>query len=165
MTQEVEMRLGWIALLGSASVAVASPVFAQTSVTARYARWENQLRSRVSELLYYPMAAGGAAGDVFVAFRIGDDGKPANIVVQSSSGRPVFDRAAVELVSRLGQLGPVPTSDGKVPEVVLKLSYGDPSATVAQSLQLARADNEERLANERRAKALISGATEVAQRH
>jgi hypothetical protein len=52
-----------------------------------------------------------------------------------------------------------------VPEVVLKLSYGDPSATVAQSLQLARADNEERLANERRAQALISGATEVAQRH
>ena len=88
-------------------------------------RWERRLRRRVSELHALP---GGAdrdwSGDVTIRFTIGADGRPENVVLQRSSGHPVFDRAARRLVRLLGPVGRTPPAIGKDRGVVLNLSYG-----------------------------------------
>ena len=148
-------------LLGTAALAGASPLPAQSDVGARYAHWETRLRNRVYGLLFYP-AADNAVGDVLVGFRVGRDGKPTNIVIHKASGYEIFDRAAVRLVSNLGRIGPIPSTTGAVDEVVLKLSYGDPSSTIAQSMRLAKTDREDQLATERQNRALVSTVTHLA---
>ena len=60
-------------------------------------------------------------------------------------------------MSRLGRLGQIP-KDGNVQEVQLKLSYGEASKA------LVKADREERVANERRNRLIVSSATQVAER-
>ena len=150
------MEFGWLKIIALASVTTASPLIAQASLADNYARWENQLRTRINDQLFYPEAANGAAGDVLVRFGIGRDGKPADMVVERSSGQPIFDRAAVELVSRLGRLGPVPSATRSVRSIVVKISYGDPSRTVRESMKLARADMDEQLANQRRNGPVVS---------
>lgn len=152
-------------IVGAATFSVASPIFAQSDLVTRYSHWEWRLRHRVSDQLSYPAEAAPASGDVLVGFRIGPDGKPTNISVHHSSGNPIFDRAALRLVSRLGHLGPVPSANPDVNEIVLKLSYGDPSSTMTQSIQLARADRQEQLGAEHSNRALIAGPTRVAQGH
>jgi TonB family protein len=151
-----------LALAGAACVAAAAPVAAQSNLTTRYDHWEQRLRDRINDLLSYPEAAGRAAGDVFVGFRIGADGKPIDVAVRKSSGYAIFDNAAVGVVSRLGRLGPVPSANGAVGEVIVKLSYGDGSST-RESMRLAKSDGQERLANRRRDLEIVSAPTQVAQ--
>ena len=158
------MNLVLRAIAGAASLAMCSPSLAQSELVSRYARWEARLRHRVDDLLVYPVATGGAAGDVLVGFQVGADGKPSDIVIRKTSGEPIFDRAAVDLVSRIGRIGNAPGADGSVREIVLKLSYGDPSTTTPQSMRLAETDRQERIANERRDRAIISVLAQVAQR-
>jgi TonB family protein len=131
----------------------------------RYSKWEDRLRDRVNDELSYPIAAGRASGDVLVGFTIGADGRPAGISIRQSSGNPIFDAAALRVISRLGRMGPVPTAGGQVNEIVLKLSYGDGAATAAQAIQVAKADWQERRSNEARDRALVSQPTQVAERH
>ena len=152
-----------LALIGATAVAIASPVMAQSDPVSRYAHWEQKLRDRVNDMLSYPEGAGGAAGDVFVSFRVGAAGKPSDIAVAQSSGNPIFDKAAVVLVSRLGRIGQVPTANPQGGRIVVKLSYGDPTSTAAASMRLARRDREEQLSNRRRDLSLISASTRVAQ--
>ena len=154
-----------LAIFGVTSLAIASPVIAQSDLVSRYAHWEQRLRDRVNDMLSYPEGAGAAAGDVFVSFRVGANGKPSNIAVAQSSGNVIFDRAAVSLVSRLGNIGPVPSANPQVGRMVVKLSYGDPTSTVAASMRLARMDREEQLSNQQRDMALITASTRVAQNH
>jgi TonB family protein len=159
------MNLFLRAIAGAASLVVCSASAAQSDLVSSYARWEARLRHRVDDLLLYPIAARrGAAGDVLVGFQVNSDGKPADIVIRKASGEPIFDQAAIDLVARLGRIGKVPSADGSVREIILKLSYGDPSTTAAQSMRLAKADRQEQLANERRDRAIISVLTHVAQR-
>jgi TonB family protein len=158
------MKINLLTIAGAASLAVSSASVAQSDLVSRYSQWEGRLRHRVDELLFYPLAGNGAAGDVLVGFQVGADGKPLDIVIRKTSGEAIFDRAAVNLVSRLGRIGKVPSADGNVGEIILKLSYGDPSATFAQSMRLAKRDKEEELANARRDRVVISTATRVAQR-
>lgn len=144
--------------------AAASPAMAGGGSTDRYDRWERQLRTRVNALHTYPLgAAKGAMGDVLVSFRIGNDGKPADITVRQSSGEAMFDNAAVRLVAGLGKLGPVPANRDGVERITLKLSYGEP-ATPAAAKQIASATAAERLANERRNRLIVSQAKELAAR-
>jgi len=151
-------------ILGAAAVAIASPSFTQGDLESRYAHWEQRLRDRVEGSLFYPEGADGAAGDVLVRFRIGPDGKPANVAVARSSGHQMFDRAAVRLISGLGRIGAVPSAN-RVDEIVLKLSYGDPTLSTAGSMRLQRLDKEERLSNHQRDMKLISATAAVAQNH
>lgn len=155
------MKSAYLALAAAAWLLQACPAWAQSDSAANYSKWEQRLRDRVNNELAYPLGAGNASGDVLVGFTIGADGKPANVGVRQSSGNPTFDRAALRLVSHLGRLGDVPGVHG----IVLKLSYGDGAATVAEAMQVARADRQEQLANERRDRDLVSGATRVAQNH
>jgi len=159
------MRYGFLTIAAIASFASGSALWAQSGLIARYSHWEQRLRERVNEELSYPEAASGAAGDVLVGFRVGADGEPAQVTIRQSSGNPIFDQAAIRLVSHLGRLGPIPTADPQVGDIVLKLSYGDPSSTAVQSIQLGIADHREQLANDRRDRAIISHSTRVAQNH
>lgn len=151
-----------IAIASIASSLAASPVLADGDVSARHARWEQRLRARVNSLLVYPLGSENRAGDVFVGFRVGEDGRPTNVVIRKTSGQPIFDRAAVLLVSRLGWIGPMPSTDGRPHEVVLKLSYGDPYPAVREAMRLAKADREEQLQNERRNRAIVENGTKFA---
>jgi len=156
------MKLQLSFFAGLIALSAASPAFAGSPED--YDRWEQKLRHRVSALHVYPLGADkGAMGDVLVGFRIGRDGKPADIVIRQSSGRAIFDTAAVRLVAGLGKLGPVPASRGAVDQVTLKLSYGDP-ATLAEAKQVARTTADERAANERRNRLIVSEARELASR-
>lgn len=150
----------------AAAVALSSasfPALANDGVASRYQQWEQKLRTRVNALHVYPSEARpGAMGDVLVSFRIGNDGKPGDITIRRSSGEAAFDAAAVRLVAGLGRLGPVP-AEGNVKEVNLKLSYGEP-ARVAETKSLAKADGEERAANERRNRLIVSRAERLAER-
>lgn len=143
----------------AAAVALSSatvPAFAKSDVAQRYDAWEQKLRTRVNALHVYPNEArAGASGDVLVSFRIDAQGTPADITIRRSSGEAAFDAAAVRLVSKLGRLGPVPSKAG-IEEVTLKLSYGEPTYDVT------RVDREERVANERRNRLIVSSATRLA---
>lgn len=151
-----------IAIASIASSLVASPVLADGDLSARHARWEQRLRARVNSLLVYPLGSENRAGDVFVGFRVGENGKPANVVIRKTAGQPIFDRAAIRLVSSLGRIGPMPSSDGRPHEVILKLSYGEPYPTVREAMHLAKADREEQLLNERRNRAIVANGTKFA---
>lgn len=158
------MNMNSILIAAALALSSASaPALAKSDVSDRYDHWEQTLRHRVNALHVYPHGAGeGAIGDVLVGFRIGDDGKPADITIRRSSGEAAFDAAAVQLVSSLGRLGPVP-SEGRVQEINLKLSYGDPVRS-SEGRKLAQADNEERAANERRNRLIVSRAQRMAER-
>jgi TonB family protein len=162
---EVTMKLQISLIAGLLALSAASsPALAGGDSPDRYDRWERQLRTRVNALHVYPEgAAKGAMGDVLVSFRIGDDGKPADIVIRQTSGQAIFDNAAVRLVAGLGKLGPVPASRGAIDRVTLKLSYGEP-ATLAEAKRMAKATAEERVANERRNRLIVSQAKELAAR-
>lgn len=141
----------------------AAPALAKSDVTGRYEQWEQKLRSRVTALHVYPQdARAGAMGDVLVGFRIGEDGRPADITIRRSSGEAAFDAAAVRLVSRLGRLGSVP-ANGNVREINLKLSYGEPGR-LGDGRRLVKADGEERAANERRNRLIVSRAERLAEK-
>jgi TonB family protein len=144
--------------------ATGAPALAGADSPSRYDRWEQQLRNRVTALHTYPLGAEkGAMGDVLVSFRIGGDGKPADIVVRQSSGTAIFDNAAIRLVAGLGKLGPVPAANEKVDRITLKLSYGEP-ARLADTKRMAQSASKERTANERRNRVIVSNAKMVAER-
>lgn len=144
--------------------ATGAPAQAGVDSPSRYDRWEQQLRNRVTALHTYPLGAEkGAMGDVLVSFRIGSDGKPADIAIRRSSGAAIFDNAAVRLVAGLGKLGPVPANRGAVDRVTLKLSYGEP-ASLSEAKRIAQSTADERLANERRNRLVVSHAKELAER-
>jgi len=151
-------------ILIAAALALSStsvPALAKSDQSVRYDQWEQKLRARVNALHVFPSdAKADAMGDVLVGFRIDADGKPADITIRRSSGEAAFDAAAVRLVSRLGRLGAVP-AEGQVNEIELKLSYGEPSRS-GQGQKLSKADREERLANERRNRLIVSNVTRVA---
>lgn len=159
------MKLNAYLIAGLLAVsAMTSPATAGGDSPDQYDRWERQLRDRVTALHVYPLGADkGAMGDVLVSFRIGGDGKPADIAVRQSSGVAIFDNAAVRLVAGLGKLGSVPASRGGVDRVTLKLSYGDP-ASLAEAKRIAKVAAGERLANERRNRMIVSRAKELAVR-
>ncbi len=145
-----------------ASTPIGAPALALGEVSAKYDRWEQRLRSRVDALHVYPKGAEkGATGDVLVRFRLGGDGKPDGITIVRSSGQAIFDTAAVGLVARLGRLGPVPSANGHVETVTLKLSYGEGSS-LAEDKRLAMEDAGERSSNDRRNRLIVSKAERLA---
>lgn len=158
------MKLHPTLIAALAACAIAAPVAAKDDGSTRYDQWEERLRNRVTALHVYPEGAEiGAMGDVTIGFRIGPDGAPQDIVIRRSSGHALFDSAAVRLVSRLGRLGPVPSANGAIERVVLKLSYGKPQS-FAERRRLAKMDAEERAANERRNRLMVSTATRLADK-
>jgi TonB family protein len=164
MTPQVEwrsdMKLNFLCL-AAILAASATPTLALDA--SAYAHWEHRLRERVNALHFYPQGAEkGARGDVLVRFRIGGDGKPADITIVRSSGQAIFDTAAVRLVSGLGRLGPVPADRG-VDRVTLKLSYGEGSS-LAEDKRLAKGDAEERASNERRNRLIVAQPAKLADR-
>lgn len=149
-----------LALLIASTAATAS--FARDGGSTAYDRWEQRLRARVAALHSYPMGMdAGAGGDVVVGFRLDRNGRPADISIQQSSGQPIFDRAALRLVHGLGRLGPIPSATGGIDRVAVKLSYGD-ARNLADGKRLAKADLDERIANERRNRMIVTSATALA---
>lgn len=152
-----------IGALVAGSIATA-PALGLGDVSPNYDRWEERLRSRINALHVYPKGAEkGAIGDVLVRFRIGGGGKPEEITIVNSSGHAIFDSAAVRLVADLGRLGAVPSPNGRVETVTLKLSYGEGSS-LAEDKRLAREDARERTANDRRNRLIVSRADRLADK-
>ena len=152
-------------ILVVAAAMQSSAIGAQTDPVSRFEQWEGHLRDHVNAELTYPIGAAGASGDVFVAFRVGPNGKPTDVSVQNSSGLAIFDQAAVYLVSHLGRVGPIPSASGKLDRVILKISYGEGARTMSEAIQVATRDRQEQLVNERRDRALVSSTTQVAENH
>ena len=159
------MRNTFALVLVFVTAAPFTAIAAQPDPASRYAKWEHQLRERVNAELAYPLGASGPSGDVFVVFRVGPDGKPAEVSVQRSSGNPIFDRAAINLVSHLGRIGAIPSAAGNLNQVVLKLSYGDGATSASQAIQVAKNDRVEQLENERHDRVLVTGGPRVADNH
>ena len=84
-------------------------------------------------------------------------------VMIATSGAAIFDNAAVRLIAGLGRLGRVPTARAGMDRITLKLSYGEP-ATLAEAKRMAESTAEERLANERRNRLIVSQAKELVAR-
>ena len=84
-----------------------------TDVLHQYDRWERRLRARVTELHQFPAGAEGSAGTVAVKFAVDSNGRAVDPVIEKSSGHAVFDKAAVQLVRRLGWVGQAPSESGK----------------------------------------------------
>lgn len=137
-------------------IAAAAPSAAGTEQL--YERWERRLRTRISELHTFP---GGASkkelGDVVISFSIGKDGRPANAVIQKSSGNPTYDKAARRVVRLLGPIGPVPSVTGRDHRVQLKLSYGE-ALTAAADRQLTELLDIERQTFSQRNLAIVTKA-------
>lgn len=150
-------RIGMFAGVVVAALSTTAPVVAHDDLLSRYAHWEQRLRERVDSLLVYPEGMQtGEAGDVLISFTVGPDGRPQQIMVQQSSGEPVFDQAAIRLVSNLGRIDPVPSATRALNRVALKLSYGEPCSRVRDCSELARTDLRERLANDARNRSIVS---------
>lgn len=137
-------------------IAAAAPSAAGTEQL--FERWERRLRTRISELHTFP---GGASkkelGDVVISFSIGKDGRPANAVIQKSSGNPTYDKAARRVVRLLGPIGPVPSVTGRDHRVQLKLSYGE-ALTAAADRQLTELLDIERQTLSQRNLAIVTKA-------
>lgn len=99
-----------------------SPALAEDT-QHRFDRWERRLRAKITELHVVP-ALPDAPCDVTVSFAIGKDGRPTDATVRKSSCKPFYERAARQLVSRIGKIGKVPSASGTNHSVVLQLSYG-----------------------------------------
>ncbi len=73
--------------------------------------YKAQLRSRIEENKFYPMAARrmGQTGTVIVAFTLQGDGSIINIRIDNSSGNPSLDSAGLEAVKKVGKFKAIPS--------------------------------------------------------
>jgi TonB family protein len=106
------LALGLLTCAAAAAQPEAPPVDAGPRGQSAAERME-EIRRRVQAAAEYPPIARerALAGEVQVAFRIGDDGRPGEIATQVSSGSAVLDRAAERAVA---DAAPLPRMRGRV---------------------------------------------------
>ncbi len=73
--------------------------------------YKAQLRSRIEENKFYPMAARrmGQTGTVIVAFTLLEDGSIINIRIDNSSGNSRLDSAGLDAVKKVGKFKAIPS--------------------------------------------------------
>jgi protein TonB len=73
--------------------------------------YKAELRARIEENKFYPMAARrlGHTGTVIVAFTLLEDGSIINVRIDSTSGSERLDSAGVEAVKKVGKFKAIPS--------------------------------------------------------
>jgi protein TonB len=73
--------------------------------------YKAQLRSRIEENKFYPMAARrmGQTGTVIIAFTLLEDGSIIDVRIDSSSGNSRLDSAGLEAVKKVGKFKAIPS--------------------------------------------------------
>ncbi len=73
--------------------------------------YKAQLRSKIEENKFYPMAARrmGQTGTVVVAFTLLEDGSIIDVRIDNTSGNPSLDSAGLEAVKRVGKFKAIPS--------------------------------------------------------
>jgi TonB family protein len=79
---------------------VAPAVGVGSSFARIRASWEKELVAHLNRFKRYPPAGGGESAEVVVDLRLDETGRVASATVLRSSGRPVFDSAALAMVRR-----------------------------------------------------------------
>ena len=64
------------------------------------------LRSQIQAHMFYPPAAGGAVGTVFVSFTVGSGGGISSVSISSSSGNSALDNAARQILRSVSASAP-----------------------------------------------------------
>ena len=106
---------------GAGPATTASPA----QVQGLMARWGGEIRSRIERRKSYPRAAGGAAGTVQVAIRVGADGGLQALGIAQSSGNAALDQAALAAVQRAGRFPAAPAGLGAGPHsFTLPMAFG-----------------------------------------
>ena len=75
------------------------------------AQWSHKLGQELDRRIVYPQSSlpwQTAEGTVLVRFACGDDGKPASVALFRSSGNRLIDRAALNAVTRMATMHPMP---------------------------------------------------------
>ena len=80
--------------------------------SASVTKYPGQVLSRLRRALRYP-SGGRGRGEVQVQFTVSAGGSASGIRVVSSSGNPVFDKAAIETVQRAAPFPAIPPESGK----------------------------------------------------
>lgn len=75
-------------------------------------RWRQELIGQIERHKHYPAGAKGLAGMVRVAFAIDPTGRLVSVSIAASSGSPVLDEAAIDLIRRAEPFPPPPASLG-----------------------------------------------------
>lgn len=89
------------------------------------ANWGGEIRSRIERRKSYPRAAGGAAGTVQVAIRVGADGRLQALGLAQSSGNAALDQAALDAVQRAGRFPAAPAGlGGEARSFTLPMAFG-----------------------------------------
>lgn len=87
------------------------PALSGTAIADMKSIYKSELRSRIEENKFYPVAARrlGQTGTVIVAFTLLADGTIINIRIDSSSGNTRLDSAGVEAVKKVGKFKAIPS--------------------------------------------------------
>lgn len=90
---------------------VTSGALSGTAIADIKSVYKAQLRSRIEENKFYPMAARrmGQTGTVIIAFTLLEDGSIINARVDDSSGIPGLDSAGLEAVKKVGKFKAIPS--------------------------------------------------------
>jgi TonB family protein len=86
--------------LRDATRSVAPAVGVGNSQARIRASWEKELVAHINRFKRYPQGGGGESAQVVVNLQLDETGRVASASVLRSSGRPVFDAAAIEMVRR-----------------------------------------------------------------
>ena len=94
------MKRAFAVILVVAAATQSSAIRAQADPASPYSQWEHRLHDRVNAELAYPVGASGASGDVFVAFRVGSDGKAVRVATVAMANKTA--RIAWAIMARGG---------------------------------------------------------------
>jgi protein TonB len=88
-----------------------APALSGTAIADIKNTYKSELRSRIEENKFYPVAARrlGQTGVVIVAFTLLADGSIINVRIDSSSGNTRLDSAGVEAVKKVGKFKAIPS--------------------------------------------------------
>lgn len=90
---------------------VTSNALSGTAIADMKAIYKSELRSRIEQNKFYPMAARrmGQTGTVIVAFTLLNDGSIIDVRIDDSSGNPSLDTAGLEAVKKVGKFKAIPS--------------------------------------------------------
>lgn len=91
-------------------VLTALPAHAQSDAERESARaWKARLSAHIAKSKFFPMGAWGQAGEARVGFVIDRSGNLVSRALAASTGSPLLDNAALEIVARAQPLPPPPS--------------------------------------------------------
>lgn len=112
--------------LAQAKQAVTSVVVQAPQIT--FAKWSNQVTGRIERNLDYPsgvMNRERRSGIVSVLFQSSDTGRPSSVSISHMSGDAALDRAALNAVTHIKSLYPLPATFGPGQRFVANILFAN----------------------------------------